>query len=202
MTKKPSKPRNKKEKKAPKGLDDTALWGHVAASIEPLDERHKNLLKVATDGTVPAPNPVLAKKDKSDAAPKVPGDVNPPPKKRTVLPDLDHGTTIGVDKSTATRLKKGRQPIEGRLDLHGMTQSEAHPALDAFIEKASRNGKRAVLVITGKGTKLDGSVGVLRQAVPRWLNLPPNRPRILAFSHATAKDGGEGALYVLLKRKR
>ena len=202
MTKKPSKPSNKKEKKPPKGLDDTALWGHVAASIEPLDERHKNLLKVAGDGVAQAPNPTSPKKRPSKAAPTLPVEAKPPVKKRPVLLDLDHGTTIGVDKSTATRLKKGRQPIEGRLDLHGMVQSEAHPALDAFIEKAHRSGKRAVLVITGKGTKLDGTVGVLRQAVPRWLNLPPNRPRILAFSHATAKDGGEGALYVLLKRKR
>jgi len=202
MTKKPSKPSNKKEKKPPKGLDDTALWGHVAASIEPLDERHKNLLKVAGDGTAPASSPVSQKKRTFFPPLKAPGDAKPPPKKRPVLQDLDHGTSIGVDKSTATRLKKGRQPIEGRLDLHGMIQSEAHPALDAFIENAYRSGKRAVLVITGKGTKLDGSVGVLRQAVPRWLNLPPNRPRILAFSHATAKDGGEGALYVLLKRKR
>lgn len=199
MITKPSKPKNKKDKKPPQGLDDTALWGHVAATIEPLDERHKNLLKTQSDGeaaTASPPTPKTRQPKRAAGAPNMPAPKPP------VLPELDHGTTAGVDKSTATRLKKGRQPIEGRLDLHGMTQSEAHPALDAFIENSYRSGKRGVLVITGKGTKLDGAVGVLRQAVPRWLNLPPNRPRILAFSHATAKDGGEGALYVLLKRKR
>lgn len=202
MIKKAPKPKNKKEKNLQDGLDDTVLWGHVAASIEPLDERHKNLLKTSSANVGPAAKPPSPKAGRASGSSGGLGATPPPPPKRPVLPDLDHGTTAGVDKSTATRLKKGRQPIEGRLDLHGMTQSEAHPALDAFIEKACRAGKRSVLVITGKGTKLDGTVGVLRQAVPRWLNLPPNRARILAFSHATAKDGGEGALYVLLKRKR
>jgi len=59
-----------------------------------------------------------------------------------------------------------------------------------------------VLVITGKGLKPDGTLGVLRHGVPHWLNLPPNRERVLAFCHATPADGGEGALYVLLRRPR
>ncbi len=88
------------------------------------------------------------------------------------------------------------------MDLHGMTQEQAHRALNAFIEGSFRAAKRCVLVITGKGLKPDGSVGVLRSAVPRWLNQPPNRERVLAFSYAIPRDGGEGALYVMLKRKR
>ncbi len=199
MTKKT--PRNKKKnRKSADPVDDAALWGHVTAGIAPLDRRHKNLL-VGDDGAERAP-PTAPKRRPATAAAVLSAGPKPPARKPAELPELRHGIIPGVDKSTATRLKKGRQPIEARLDLHGMTQAEAHPALDGFIDKACRAGKRGVLVITGKGAKQDGSVGVLRQAVPRWLNLPPNRARILAFSHATAKDGGEGALYVLLKRKR
>ena len=86
--------------------------------------------------------------------------------------------------------------------MHGMTQVEAHRALDSFVDGAYQAAKRCVLVITGKGLKPDGAVGVIRAAVPRWLNEQPNRSRVLAFTHATPKDGGEGALYVMLKRKR
>lgn len=198
MTKKLPKPKKSNKKKQADPIDDAALWGHVTTGIKPLDRRHKNLLTLADGPAVTVPPPPRQPRTATTAPAAPPR----PVKKPVALPDLDHSSSPGLDKSTAAKLKKGRQPIEGRLDLHGMTQSEAHPALDSFIDNAYRAGKRGVLVITGKGTKLDGSVGVLRQAVPRWLNLPPNRPRILAFSHATAKDGGEGALYVLLKRKR
>ena len=86
------------------------------------------------------------------------------------------------------------------MDLHGLTQVEAHRALQGFIEGAHLAGKRALLVITGKG--LTPGSGVLRDAVPRWLNEPSLRRMILAFSHAQPKDGGAGALYVLVRRKR
>ncbi len=91
--------------------------------------------------------------------------------------------------------------IEARLDLHGMTQAEAHGRLVAFVEGHQAAGRRCVLVVTGKGTWREEG-GVLRDAVPRWLNEPGLRPRILSFSHAQPKDGGEGALYILLKRLR
>lgn len=94
-------------------------------------------------------------------------------------------------------------PIDGRLDLHGHTKESAHRALDSFIKGAFSAGRRCVIIITGKGLRVNsGEVGVLRQSVPQWLNSPELRPMVLAFSHATPKDGGEGALYVLLKRKR
>lgn len=90
--------------------------------------------------------------------------------------------------------------IEATLDLHGLIQAEAHRALGAFLHGSRSAGKRTVLVITGKGGVKDSERGVLRDAVPRWLNEGPNRRMIKAFSFAAPKDGGEGALYVLLKR--
>jgi DNA-nicking Smr family endonuclease len=116
--------------------------------------------------------------------------------------DLVAGAAGGADKRTLTKLRRGQISPESRIDLHNMTQSEAYAALASFLASAQASGKRCVLVITGKGYRSEGSVGVLRTNVPHWLNQPANRARILAFSHAAAADGGEGALYVLLRRRR
>ena len=91
--------------------------------------------------------------------------------------------------------------IDGRLDLHGHTQAEAHDMLHRFLKRLHGEGGRCALVITGKGMTA-GKGGVLRQAVPRWLNEPQLRPLVLAFDHAMIRDGGEGALYILLKRRK
>lgn len=114
----------------------------------------------------------------------------------------------GLDRRTSERLRKGQLPIEARIDLHGMTQERARAALDHFIVSAADRGLRAVLVITGKGSggwsdpwSMPRS-GILRANVPRWLHEQPNGPRILAFSEAQPQDGGGGALYVLLRRRR
>lgn len=103
----------------------------------------------------------------------------------------------GVDRANAQRLKRGKREIEGRLDLHGMTQNEAHRALLIFIREARLSGKRCVLIITGRG-RLGG--GVLKAAVPRWLDEPEFRPHLLAAATAQPRDGGAGALYIMLRR--
>jgi DNA-nicking Smr family endonuclease len=198
MTKKPSK--NKKIKKKP-GLDEASdgdLWGHVAASVQPLGGRLKNRTPAVESKPQSAGSGVANRKTPS-ARPFSPGQA---PTARPALPELSLSSQPGIDKSTAKKLKKGGQRIEARIDLHGMTQVEAHRALDSFIDGAYHAAKRHVLVITGKGLKPDGTVGVIRAAVPRWLNEQPNRARVLAFTHAIPKDGGEGALYIMLKRKR
>ncbi|MEE8622885.1 MAG: Smr/MutS family protein, partial [Alphaproteobacteria bacterium] len=97
------------------------------------------------------------------------------------LPELGPDTAPGLDKRTAARLRRGQLPVEARIDLHGLTRDEAHQALEAFLKTAHDAGKRCVLVITGKGLRAPGEMGVLRDAVPRWLNAPPIRPLILAF---------------------
>ena len=116
--------------------------------------------------------------------------------------ELGHGIAPGLDKRTMVKLRRGQFRIEGEIDLHRFTQEQAHSALDGFLAAAQTAGRCCVLVITGKGLRSDGPVGVLRHAVPHWLNLPPNRARVLAFCHATPADGGEGALYVLLRRPK
>ena len=119
------------------------------------------------------------------------------PQTRRPEPPLDR--FAGVDRATAERVKRGRRSIDARLDLHGMTQAEAHAALARFVAGSRGGGRRCVLVITGHGRS---SGGILKQAVPRWLNEPGIRRHLLAIAPAQPQHGGSGALYVLLRRMR
>ncbi len=89
--------------------------------------------------------------------------------------------------------------IDRRLDLHGMTQANAHAALDRFVRGAWRDGARLLLIITGKGS---GGEGVLRKSLPQWLHAGEHAPRVLRMESAQPKHGGSGAFYVLLRRQR
>ncbi len=97
------------------------------------------------------------------------------------------------------RVARGREPIDARIDLHGLTQAEAHAALSRFLHAASARGARLVLIITGKGTR--SGEGVLKRQVPLWLALPEFRELVIGFEGAHAAHGGEGALYVRLRRR-
>ena len=137
----------------------------------------------------------------SGAAAEVPEPPPPPaPRGKGAPAPKSEPPGAGLDRRSALRLKRGELAIEGRLDLHGMTQDEAHRALTRFLEASAETGLRAVLVITGKGGR-EGP-GVLRRAVPRWLAEAGARARVLASSPAQPRHGGDGALYVLLRRKR
>ncbi len=101
------------------------------------------------------------------------------------------------------RVARGKDEIDGRLDLHGLTQSEAHAALLRFLRTASSRGARLVLVITGKGARAaEGERGVLKRQVPHWLGLPEFRALVIGFEDAHIAHGGEGALYVRIRRTR
>jgi DNA-nicking Smr family endonuclease len=108
---------------------------------------------------------------------------------------LTHGSYDNIDRNTSERFRKGDYPIDGTIDLHGMTHDKAEAALSRFIASHYGRGNRCLLVITGKGV-------VLREALPRWLAESDLRSVILAFDTAKQKDGGSGAYYILLKRKR
>jgi DNA-nicking Smr family endonuclease len=109
-----------------------------------------------------------------------------------------------LGRRTKQRLVRGRETIDGRLDLHGMTQSEAHGALLHFLRDASARQKKLVLVVTGKGGRGGGERdrGVLRRQVPHWLALPEFRAFVIGFEEAHVAHGGEGALYVRVRRTR
>jgi DNA-nicking Smr family endonuclease len=148
-------------------------------------------LTAASPATEPAAKPAPSKRSPSPA----------PSPQPAQPPELATGRIAGVDKRLAERLKRGQLPLEGMLDLHGLTQEEAHRQLDGFLAHAAHGGRRCVLVITGKGVWRSDS-GILKEMVPRWLNEAPNRARVLAIANAQPRHGGSGALYVLLKRRR
>jgi DNA-nicking Smr family endonuclease len=156
---------------------DRASWAEAIRDVTPLPGR-------------PA-RPVLP------PGPPVRPEPSPPPE--PAQPPL--GQFAGIDRANAERLKRGLHPIEGRLDLHGMTQAEAHRELADFVWASHQAGRRCVLVITGRGLGADGP-GVLKRAVPRWLEEAALRRRILATAAAQPRHGGEGALYLLLRRQR
>jgi DNA-nicking Smr family endonuclease len=112
---------------------------------------------------------------------------------------LDPQRPIGIDRRSWLRLKRGQVVIEQTIDLHGLTQEQAHARLGGFLAEAQQNGLRCLRVVTGKGL---AHGGVLRHMVPRWLNEGQNRERVLAFAPAQPKHGGAGALYLLIRRKR
>lgn len=115
---------------------------------------------------------------------------------------------LRMDRKTFTRMKRGKERPEAKLDLHGMTVDRAHPALTRFILSAQASGKRLVLVVTGKGKHRDDGdpipkpVGILRHQVPQWLALPPLSQAVLQVSSAHIAHGGGGAYYVYLRKLR
>ncbi|RMD64207.1 MAG: hypothetical protein D6826_03000 [Alphaproteobacteria bacterium] len=187
--------------------EDRALWRHVIRDAKPLRRRARHSFTPASEApasevrppeAAPKPaTPVLSSPStvRRPPPPPPPPQAGPPPSERR------HGSVVGVDRRTATRLRRGQLPVEAILDLHGHTQAAAHRALTVFLARAQAAGKRCVLVVTGKGLAKD-SGGILRTQVPRWLNEAPNRDRVLAFDYARPHHGGMGALYVLLRRPR
>jgi DNA-nicking Smr family endonuclease len=154
-------------------------------------------------GVKPLPGRTPPRSSPPARRPAPPSPKPPPAAPPPSAPPLTVDRAPGYDRANAERLKRGRQPVEARLDLHGLTQAEAHRALAAFLRAARADGKRCVLVITGRGSgrELPGG-GVLKSAVPRWLDEPDFRPHVLAIATAQPRDGGSGALYVMLRRTR
>jgi DNA-nicking Smr family endonuclease len=176
---------------APSDTEDAALWQKAMADVKPLRRRRPRKRR-AGSAEPPQAAPSNAATTTRPAAP-----VQPPPAKPPAGPRAQPGT--GIDRATLARLKRGDIPISGRLDLHGMTQADAHAALDGFIGRAASAGKRLLLVITGKGSDGDG---VLRRMLPRWINSGPHAARVLRIEPAHARHGGGGAWYVYLRRDR
>lgn len=172
--------------------EERALWESVARQVKPLRKKPR-LTKQAPSlaAEPPAARPA--------ASPRPTASVQPPKPGKPATPPL-----APLGRREKSRLSRGRSEIDARLDLHGMTQSRAHRALHGFLHRAHSEGLTFVLVITGKG-KVGGSQaerGVLRRQVPQWLSLPEFRSLVVGFEEAHIGHGGEGALYVRIRRAR
>jgi len=117
----------------------------------------------------------------------------------TAFEELNVNSNAGVDGNTYSKFKNGKMNIDATLDLHGMTENQAFITLKNLIDSSFKNDKRCLLVITGKGLF---SGGILRKSLPKWINSPDLRPKVISISTAMKKDGGEGAFYILIKRKK
>ncbi|MBU74355.1 MAG: hypothetical protein CMM73_01400 [Rhodospirillaceae bacterium] len=171
--------------------DDTSLWQKVTRGVTPYNQDAE---LTAAKSAIRSPSREKQKKNIKESAARL----AVAPKQPKPI-DVSAGEHAGIDRASRRRLVQGNLEIGARLDLHGMTAAQAERSLARFIDSASTAHHRCVLVITGKGR---GGQGVLRRLVPKWLKTSPLSGRILAISNATQADGGEGALYVMLRRTR
>lgn len=173
--------------------EERVLWSTFTKAVEPL---RSSPLQSGEVGPRSAPSEGSRFTDR----PRAPHP-DPPPKgerERTTVPKQPQLTPLG--RRMKQRVARGKESIDGRLDLHGYTQNEAHAALLRFLRNANARDARLVLVITGKGR--GGEPGVLRRQVPQWLGLPEFRSLVIGFEDAHITHGGEGALYVRVRRAR
>jgi DNA-nicking Smr family endonuclease len=187
--------------------EDHALWAGFARSIKPLRSA-KATAKAATK---------TASKAIADSGQEASQDVNqdvhqkvrasPQSPVRSQPPHAVRSPPLApFDRRLKQRVARGRDAIDDRIDLHGMTQQQAHAALLRFLRRAQAEDAKVVLVVTGKGggkPESDRSErGVLRRQVPLWLELPEFRHFVVGFGEAHVGHGGQGALYLRLRRAR
>jgi DNA-nicking Smr family endonuclease len=178
--------------------EERALWDTVTRAIAPLRRRKAARIKeaVETEEVVArAPAKPARHAVKTPAAPVQRPD--PPP-------------LAPLGRRMRQKLARGSESIDARIDLHGMTQADAHAALAHFLRRAQHTGARVVLVITGKGARSATSAGadpyaergVLKRQVPHWLESAELRPFVVGFESATVGHGGAGALYVRVRKRQ
>jgi DNA-nicking Smr family endonuclease len=188
----PASPRRKRSLSE----EERALWESVAKQAKPLRSKHR-AAKVLADS--PAVEASAAAKPAASPKPlpsaKIP---RPPQPQISAAPPL-----APLGRRERSQLSGGRKEIDARLDLHGMTQTRAHRALSGFLQRAHSDGLTFVLIITGKGKMgAESERGVLRRQVPQWLSLPEFRALVVGFEEAHIGHGGEGALYVRIRRAK
>ncbi len=187
--------------------DELDLWNQVASTTERLAPPRRSLI---------VDTPLQEAPKKREAKPIAPFTLGALPtstrEMRDVLPALSERlrtAPVKMDAKSYKTMQRGKLKPEGRIDLHGMTVAQAHPALISFIMTAQANGKRLVLVITGKGGKREemGAIapqrmGALKRQVPIWLTMAPVASAVLQVTESHIKHGGSGAYYVYLRRAR
>jgi len=190
-----------KGRRGKKGLsaEDAELWGRVAKTARPLHQTGRPSLPEKVN------KPKTKPEDTSGFVIK-PFEIGQTANVRVVTSAKPGPSPI--DRKIATRMKRGKLEPQARIDLHGMTQEQALPALNRFVTEAASRQHRLVLVITGKGRvrpdhgPIPERPGVLRRAVPQWLRNGMLRSLVLDVTEAHISHGGSGAFYVYLRRQR
>jgi DNA-nicking Smr family endonuclease len=190
--------------------EEVALWKKVAETAERLHPERPR-------AELPKPKPKPMKKPKAHHSPadlemfQVGSKAGGTGAGHSLAPSIREGLRrdpVQMDAKQYGKMKRGKLVPEGRIDLHGMTMDKAHPALIGFVQRAHAQGKRLVLVITGKGKHRDegGPIpvryGVLKHNVPQWLKMAPLNHIVMQVQEAHISHGGSGAYYVYLRRSR
>ena len=187
--------------------EEAELWGELARTIEKTKAKSRvSAREHEASAKVPAPPTSAKVEPKPRPSARKPAFSTPPPQPARKPPPL-----ADFDRRAVRQVASGRTGIDARIDLHAMRQRDARGELRAFLFAAQARGARTVLVITGKGgpsTDDDNLAaalgkpqrGVLRRSVPQWLEEPELRTVVLSFTTANIRHGGEGALYVQLRK--
>ena len=184
------------------------------AASRPLTEADIEIWLKVVQTIMPRPGSAVPVPAAPQEQPAPSPEPTPEPRRRATAPSYSPPMSTpratppaALDRRYKKKVAGGRVGIDNTLDLHGMTQSEAHEALVNFLLRSQRKDARLVLVVTGKGRterlRPDGGsdAGVLRRAVPGWLRDKALRGIVLGFEEAARPHGGAGALYIRLKRR-
>jgi DNA-nicking Smr family endonuclease len=171
--------------------EDRRIWARVTGTVTPAKPRKAARIVVATTGEAPPVPRTAAPSAKAPTRP-TPAPTHAPPPRRV------RGHPEELEPRRQRRLSRERDPIEARIDLHGYGRFQAQDALTAFLLGAQARDYRAVLVITGQGRR--GGSGVIRASVHEWLQAPALRGVVSGFAPAARHHGGDGALYVTIRR--
>ncbi|WP_270725190.1 Smr/MutS family protein [Shimia sp. Alg240-R146] len=183
--------------------EEMQLWRKVASSAERLLPEARS---IEVSKPKPKPEKVIAPRIGSF---EIGARSKKPSRAHDLMPSISERVAkqpVQMDKKAFGRLKRGKLKPEGKIDLHGLTAQQAHGALTGFVMRSHAEGKRLVLVITGKGKSKfdDGPIptrrGVLKHQVPQWLSMPPLAACVLQVAEAHQSHGGSGAYYVYLRR--
>ena len=194
--------------------EEEEIWQAVARTAQPMHASHHVFLKPVDAPAHPVPFHPETLPPHATAQPRLPGfrlgEKARGKPTHDLLPTLSESLSaapLQMDAKTHGKMTRGKLTPEARIDLHGLTLSEAHPELIRFVLNAQTAGMRLVLVITGKGKRgqdigpIPQRMGALRHQVPQWLRLPPLGPAVLQVSEAHLKHSGTGAYYVYLRRR-
>jgi DNA-nicking Smr family endonuclease len=169
--------------------EEIELWNKVTADVRPARGRRR---RASEEQPAESPEP---KKGSAGAAAPAPPPAEKKSRPRPAAPPAE------IDHRTRTKLRRGRLEVDAKLDLHGLRQAEAQMALYDFLRRAQAAGARMAIVVTGKGVRSEEG-GVLRRLAPLWLSAPAMRDLVVGFGEAAHNHGGEGALYVQIRRPR
>ena len=171
--------------------DDRRIWARVAGSVTPRKPKKAELVTPGATVVDPPAAPLPRGLTKPRAIPPA---WSPP----VVAPPRPRGHPEELEPRRQRRLSRERDPIEAKIDLHGYGRFQAQDALTAFLMGAQARGYRSVLVVTGQGRR--GGTGVIRASVHEWLQAPALRGVVSGFAAAARHHGGDGALYVTIRR--